>query len=208
MSKLTQLRQIIREVVESELDEMARISTNIKIGDPTKAAAAKKAYEGTWYEDLISYVEEAGDSGIPQPELAKKLGKSGMQAINPKVREFLEAGILTKGELSMAKKEKSPTSGIQGRPTSGKTIMARELDAKFQENPDYRPSADELETLGFEFIEKLRLRSKGLLKVGRRPKPSQSKMTPPSTSDADMDMDGLDDTLLQELFFRMQNSTK
>lgn len=208
MSKLTQLRQIIREVVESELDEMARISTNIKIGDVAKAAAAKRAYEDTWIEDLIIYVEDSGDSGIPQPELAKKLGKSGMQAINPKVREFLEAGILTKGELSMDKKEKVPTSGVKGRPTSEKTMMARGLDAKFQENPDYRPSADELEALGFEFIEKLRLRSKGLLRRGRPTAPSRSKMTPPSTSDADMDMDGLDDALLQELFFRMQNSTK
>jgi hypothetical protein len=205
MSKLTQLRQIIREVVESELDEMARISTNIKIGDTAKAAAAKRAYEDTWIEDLIIYVEDSGDAGIPQPELAKKLGKSGMQAINPKVREFLEAGILTKGELSMAKKEKAPTSGTVGRPTSEKTMIARELDAKFQENPDYRPSADELEALGFEYIERLRLRAKGLLKPGRKAKPS-SRLA--STPTPDEDMDGMDDTLLQEIFFRMQNSTK
>jgi hypothetical protein len=205
MSKLTQLRQIIREVVESELDEMARISTNIKIGDVAKAAAAKRAYEDTWIEDLIIYVEDSGDAGIPQPELAKKLGKSGMQAINPKVREFLEAGILTKGELSMAKKEKVPTSGTLGRPTSEKTMIARELDAKFQENPDYRPSADELEALGFEYIEKLRLRAKGLLKRGRPAKPSSRLASTPAP---DEDMDGMDDTLLQEIFFRMQNSTK
>jgi hypothetical protein len=166
---MSKLKQIIREIVESELDEMARISTNIKIGDAEKASVAKELYAGTWYGDLIDYVEEAGETGIPQPELAKMLGKSGMQAINPKVREFVEAGILTKGDLSVAKKEKPESTGVQGRPTSEKTLMAKAINDKMEKNADYEPSEEEVALLGKEFIDKLRMRVKGLLKRGRKP---------------------------------------
>ena len=139
-------------MVEAELDEMARISTNIKIGDPEKAAIAKELYAGTWYGDMIDYVEEAGATGIPQPELARMLGKSGQQAINPKVRDFLESNIFTKGELSIPKKEKPETTGIKGRPTSEKTLMVKAIGSKMVADDNYQPTEDELEMLGAEII--------------------------------------------------------
>lgn len=208
------LRKYIREMVESELAEMARISTNIKIGDPEKAAAAKELYAGTWFADLIDFVEEAGDVGIPQPELARMLGKSGMQAINPKVRDFVEAGILTKGELSMAKKEKPETTGVKGRPTSEKTLMAKAVNSKLEADANYQPTEEEMAMLGPEFVEKLRMRVKGLLRRGRPAMPSKAKdgmmAAMKNVGDEDTDMDGdVDDEDLEiedinESFIRMQ----
>ena len=161
------LRKLIREMVESELDEMARISTNIKIGDAEKAQSAKELYAGTWIEDMINFVEKE-ENGIPQPVLAKKLGKSGQQAINPKVRDFLEANIFTKGDLSQSKKEKAPSTGVKGRPTSAKTDMAKKVNQALEADNNYKATEEEIATLGADFIEKLRLRVKGLLKRGRK----------------------------------------
>ena len=164
-----ELRKYIREMVETELSELARISTNIKIGDTAKAEAAKKLLSGTWLEDMIDVVMAAGEVGIPQPDLARKLGKTSQQAINPKVNSFLDSGVFTKGELSTPKKEKSTSnSGMLGRPTSEKVLMAKELNSKFEADSDYEPNKEELETLGSEFIEKLRMRVMGTLKRGRK----------------------------------------
>jgi hypothetical protein len=218
-----ELRKYIREMVEAELDEMARISTNIKIGDPEKAAIAKELYAGTWYGDMIDYVEEAGATGIPQPELARMLGKSGQQAINPKVRDFLESNIFTKGELSIAKKEKPESSGIKGRPTSEKTSLAKIVNSKLEADNNYQPTEEEIAILGPEFFEKLKMRVKGLLKRGRKPGASKSTdglvaamKTASNTTDIDGDGD-IDDedleiedvaesesTIINEQFLKMQ----
>jgi len=214
------LKKYIREMVESELAEMARISTNIKIGDSEKFEAAKELYAGRWYADLLDFVEEAGEVGIPQPELARMLGKSGMQAINPIVRDFVEAGILTKGELSMAKKEKSEPSGIKGRPTSEKTLMAKNVNSKMEADANYEPTEEEMAMLGPEFIEKLRMRVKGLLRRGRPVAASKAKdgmvaaMKNVGNEDVDMDGDVDDEDLdiediqesdtLNESFLKMQ----
>jgi hypothetical protein len=171
---MSTLKNIIKEMVDQELAEMARISTNIKIGDTAKIESAKKLYGGTWIGDMIKFVEEAGEAGIPQPELAKKLGKSGQQAINPKVRDFLDSNVFTKGELSIAKKEKAPSSGVKGRPTSEKVSMAKEVDQKLQADNDYVASEEETAVLGPEYIEKLRMRVMGTLRRGRPIAPSKS----------------------------------
>lgn len=217
-----ELRQYIREMVEQELDELARISTNIKVGDLEKAEAAKELYAGTWIADMIDYVIKAAEGGIPQPELARMLGKSGQQAINPKVRDFLEANIFTKGELSIPKKEKPESSGIKGRPTSEKTLMAKAVNSKMEADINYKPTEDELAMLGPEFIEKLRMRLKGLLKRGRPAAPSKAKdgmkAAMKTMADAeDVDMDGdvddedldaeedvLESTQINESFERMK----
>ncbi len=198
------LRHYIREMVESELAEMARISTNIKIGDAEKVEAARELYDGTWIADMIDYVKETGETGIPQPDLARKLGKSGQQAINPKVRDFLEANIFTKGELSVPKKEKPELSGVKGRPTSEKTLVAKALNSKLEADSDYEPNEDELATLGDEFIEKLRMRVKGVLKRGRPLMPSKAKdgmmAAMKNIGDEDVDMDGdIDDEDLDQV---------
>ena len=173
-----ELKKYIREIVETELAEMARISTNIKIGDDQKAQAAKKLFAGTWLEDMIDYVIEAGEVGIPQPDLARKLGKSGQQAINPKVNSFLDSGLFTKGELSVPKKEKSTSNdGIKGRPTSEKVLMAKALNSKFEADSDYEPNEEELAMFADkpEFIENLRMRVMGTLKRGRKLGASKAK---------------------------------
>ena len=208
------LRQYIHEMVENELAEMARISTNIKIGNSDKLAAAKELYSGTWIADMIDYVEQAGETGIPQPDLARKLGKSGMQSINPKIRDFVEAEIFTKGDLSVPKKEKPESGGIKGRPTSEKTLIAKTLNSKLEADINYIPSEEEVEALGNEFIDKLRMRVKGTLRRGRPVAPSKAKdgmvsamKNVMNVSDEDNDGDVDDEDLeasLNESFTRMQ----
>ena len=213
------LRQYIHEMVENELAEMARISTNIKIGNSDKLAAAKELYSGTWIADMIDYVEQAGETGIPQPDLARKLGKSGMQSINPKIRDFVEAEIFTKGDLSVPKKEKPESGGIKGRPTSEKTLMAKDVNSKMEADGNYEPTEDELAMLGAEFVEKLRARVKGTLRRGRPAMPSKAKdgmmaamknmaNAEDTDMDGDVDDDDLDDiaesTSINESFTRMQ----
>jgi hypothetical protein len=213
-----ELSQIIKEMVEQEIDELARISTNIKIGDAEKAEAAIELYAGTWIADMIEYVMEADSQGIPQPELAKKLGKSGQQAINPKVRDFLENGLFTKGELSIAKKEKPESSGIKGRPTSEKTTIAKKINQEFEADINYEPSEEEVETLGSEFINRLKMRVKGTLKRGRPALPSskvkdgmvamEPKIEDEIIDDEDIEDEEIEDVMeispLNESFIRMQ----
>jgi hypothetical protein len=215
-----ELRKYIREMVETELNEFARISTNIKIGDAQKAAAAKKLLSGTWLEDMLDIVMAAGEVGIPQPDLARKLGKTSQQAINPKVNSFLDSGVFAKGELSVPKKEKSTSnSGMLGRPTSEKVLVAKALNSKFEADSDYEPTEDELEMLGSEFIEKLRMRVMGTLKRGRKLGASTAKdgmmaalKNVMNTSDEDGDGDVDDEDLvddddldrINESFNRMQ----
>lgn len=203
-----ELRKYIREMVETELNEFARISTNIKIGDAQKAAAAKKLLSGTWLEDMLDIVMAAGEVGIPQPDLARKLGKTSQQAINPKVNSFLDSGVFAKGELSVPKKEKSTSnSGMLGRPTSEKVLVAKALNSKFEADSDYEPSEDELEMLGSEFIEKLRMRVMGTLKRGRKLGASTAKdgmmaalknVMNTSDEDGDGDVDNEDLDLVNE----------
>lgn len=136
---------IIDKGLDESIDEMARISTNLTIGDKAKAQSAKDLYKGTWIASMIEKVEKvekAGTTGIAQPVLAKELGKSGMQSLNPKVREFLELGIFSKGELSQPKKEPKPTGGKRGRPAG-----------KSEEPKTNTPKVDDEENLEIDFNE-------------------------------------------------------
>ncbi len=213
---MNKLRQYIREMVETELDEMARIATMITIGDAEAAEAAKELHAGSWVEDLIQTVQDAGEAGIDRPALAKALGMQ-QQGIQKKMVDFINSGVFQTTGLKVAKKEKPESSGIKGRPTSEKTLMAKAVNSKLEADANYKPTEDEMEMLGSEFIEKLRLRVKGLLKRGRPLGASKAKdgMTaaPKSIANAeDNDMDGdVDDddvvaesTTLNESFTRMQ----
>jgi len=144
------LSKLVKEIVEQELGEMARISTNLKIDDPKKAEAAKKVYAGTWIEALVKAIEEAGEAGISQPALAKLLGKSGMQAINPTVREFIANNVIKLGDLSQAKKEPKPNSGIKGRPKKSEDEKVGAEDVNFKEPSKYDYDGEREDTLSEE----------------------------------------------------------
>ena len=163
-----QLTSLVKEAVKKyqskSIDEMARISTNLTIADKAKAKAAKDLYQGTWIAAMIEKVEKAGTTGVAQPVLAKELGKSGMQALNPKVREFLELGIFAKGELSQPKKEPKPTGGKRGRPAgkyeepkadSPKADDEENLDIDFEEESEYNYDDDETKLMEDETPEAL-----------------------------------------------------
>jgi len=88
----------------SKLEEMARIATTIKIGNKEKATFYKEQNAGKWLADMITKVEEAGEEGISQPDLAAALGKGSQQVINPKVRELISAGVF----ITSAKEKSEP----------------------------------------------------------------------------------------------------
>jgi hypothetical protein len=226
------LRQYIREMVETELNEMAAIATLEKIKSPEKLEKFKKLYAGnenSLVSKLIDTIEKGSvkvidaekaasnpkaqeviefiknfnskpgfqNHPIPVVVLTKEFGsiddlindkilekvsgatrngmlvatnKSHTAGISPVLRQLSSAGILSnpkeEGEYIVPKKEKSEPSGVKGRPKSEKALIATELNSKFEADSNYEPTEDELEILGSEFIEKLRMRVMGTLKRG------------------------------------------
>lgn len=96
-------------LAEEEIAELARLATVIKIGNPEAVNAARAKYKGNWKSELLDKVEQAGDAGITQVDLARELGKVDefgdpvQQLINPIVRELIASGAITKGEAPVAK---------------------------------------------------------------------------------------------------------
>lgn len=72
---------------EDELEE-ARKANNLKVDSQEKFTAAKDLYEGSWIANLLNFIAEAGEEGISQKDLAKKLGKKSSANINPAIQEL------------------------------------------------------------------------------------------------------------------------
>jgi hypothetical protein len=83
------------------VNELARVATVIKIGNKKAAEAYVLANKGKWVSDMVQAVIDAGDAGITQPALATAIGKGSQQTINPKVREFITAGVFVQGEAGV-----------------------------------------------------------------------------------------------------------
>lgn len=253
-----ELRKYIREMVETELNEMAAIATLEKIKSPEKLEKFKKLYAGNENsltsrlidaiergsykianaekaesdpdaQEVISFINKFNskpgfkDHPIPVAVIEKEFGdvsdlvsagilskvdgatrngllvatnKSHTAGISPNLRQLSSAGILSnpkeEGEYIVPKKEKPESSGAKGRPTSEKTLIAQELKSKLEADSNYKPSEDELETLGSEFIEKLRSRIDGTLKRG--PKNAlKNAMMALGNDDEDTNGDGIVD---------------
>ena len=93
----------------SSLAEMARIPNKIKLGDPEKVEIAKEAYAGSEIEKLIDFVKEAGEEGITQDELAKKLEIKNSSSINSDINDLVKAGVFSKPKKTKEEpKEEEP----------------------------------------------------------------------------------------------------
>jgi len=170
-------KYVPKEDLKENLDEMARIPTMIAIGNPEKLEKAKKLFgEDSWIGKMIKAVETGGEKGITRDAMIDAADKNQL-TINPKVKDFLDIGLFKEVGLETAKKEKPETSGFKGRPISVKSTVARNVDQKLQDDNNYKASAEEVEALGAEFIEKLRKRVKGELKRGRPADPNKVKST-------------------------------
>ena len=171
------LRQVISALITEELNEMARIATTLAIGDTTKLAKAKSLFgSDNWIGKMIAAVEAAGEAGITRDALIDATDKNQL-ALNPKIKDFIEIGLFIEAGLETAKKEKSAGagSGLRGRKASDKTLVAKEVNSKLEADNEYQANEAELETLGAEFIEKLRMRVKGTLRRGRPADPTKVK---------------------------------
>jgi hypothetical protein len=146
--------------------------------------------------DLISAGILSKIEGATRNGLLIATNKSHTAGISPNLRQLSSAGILAnpkeEGEYIVPKKEKPESSGAKGRPTSEKTLIAKALISKLEADTNYKPSEDELETLGSEFIEKLRSRIDGTLKRG--PKNAlKNAMMALGNEDEDTNDDGIVD---------------
>lgn len=84
------------DIAETELAEMARVATKIKLGDARKAELAMKVYKNSNVAKLLDLVKEAGEEGITQDELAQALGLTAASAINSDINLLVKAGALLK----------------------------------------------------------------------------------------------------------------
>jgi hypothetical protein len=207
------LRQVISTIIAEELNEMARIATTLTIGDTTKLAKAKSLFgSDNWIGKMIDAVEAAEEEGITRDALIDVTGKNHI-ILQPKIKDFIEIGLFVETGLSTPKKEKSPGigSGLRGRKASNKTLVAKEVNSKLEADNEYQANEAELETLGTEFIEKLRMRVKGTLKRGRIADPTKVKDGMRKTLKGIMSLDVNDDGIIDdfedeidESFIRMQ----
>lgn len=120
MKEIIQLKEAlkaeIRNILNEDLQELARVATTIKISNLKAAQAYADANKGKWVSDMVQAVIDAGDSGITQPDLAAAIGKGSQQSINPKVRELLAAGVFSTGEASVKTEPKSKEDKPNNKP--------------------------------------------------------------------------------------------
>jgi len=231
---MEKLINTIRQIVNEELNELARTARTYKIKDESKAKKIVDIYANAsgfeWIGKLIELILKSGDQGITGPNLTDtlykeyKYNKTSME-VNPVIKRFTIDGIIDAGEITSSEpKEKSTTNtGQKGRPASEKTLIAKAVDQKLQADNDYQPNEDELSALGAEFIEKRRERVMGTLKRGRPANPSKAKdgmmkslkgLMNLGDKDFDGELDDLEDDFededflqentLNESFIRMQ----
>lgn len=156
--KINKVKDLIREAIELELDEMARVAKLIKVADEEKAQEFQEKFKGTWVGDLISAVIGAKD-GITQNDLAIASGKTKQQDVNTYVRKFIESGAFSIGDHSKPLAPKNEPGGPKGRPATpeGKQrSAAKNLMKSFIANPDYEPTPAEVEFLGSELINNIK----------------------------------------------------
>jgi hypothetical protein len=110
----SKVRQLIKEN-EVVTNEMARIATKIKLGEPDKVKEAMAKFKDTWVMKIFAFLEEHPD-GASKVELANASGKTRQQDVNPIINKLITSGILTQGDLVTPKKEKPVNSGVRGRP--------------------------------------------------------------------------------------------
>ena len=209
------LRQIVSTLITEELNEMARIATTLAIGDAVKLAKAKNLFDNdSWIGKMITAVEAAGEVGITRDALIDATDKNQL-ALNPKIKDFLEIGLFIEVGLETPKKEKTvgADGGLRGRKASNKTLVAKDVNSKLEADNEYQANEAELETLGVEFIEKLRIRVKDALRRGNPSDPTKVKdgmiKSLKGIMSLDTDEDGIiddfeDEDVVDESFVRMQ----
>jgi len=146
-------------------------------------------------DDLVSNGILSKVEGATRNGLVTALNKSHTAGISPILRDLSRAGILfdpkSEGEYIIPKKEKPEPSGVKGRPTSEKKLVAKALASKFEADSDYEPNEEELAMFADkpDFIERLRSQVNGTLKRG--PKNAlKNAMQGLASFDDDTDGDG------------------
>jgi len=130
--------QYLRKLINEELDEMAdkqgRVSKNVVIADEDKVTRLKKLHAGTWIEEMLDALEEAGENGLSRLEIADIVDKNDM-LVKPKIKSLIQIGALSDGGYSKPIKQKT-TSQTQQPTTS-------------------EPSQEDIDLFGADFFEKL-----------------------------------------------------
>lgn len=226
MSKLV---NIIRTLVREELGEakQGRLSKGLVIADQGKADKIKQLYpESHWIHKMINIIEDADFDvtrlGYKDPETGEFVkGLSQIldirhTYINPQIKELIINGVLAdKSETAIPKVAKPESTGQRGRKPSEKSKegIIRALYAKFQENPNYEPSEEDLtynlpkglgtEKLSPEILNKVKNQALGTVKRGR-PVTGKSDLL----SKVQKVLGSKDTESLSEAFLRLHKSKK
>jgi len=126
------LRNIVREMILAEIDEakQGRISSNFVIVDDGKATRLKDIFSNSnthkWIADMIEAIETAGEVGLDRKGIIDALRilnpNYKLSTLNDETRSLIKSGVLSLGGLSRAKKEKAPSTGKKGRPSTASIV--------------------------------------------------------------------------------------
>lgn len=126
------LRNIVREMILAEMDEakQGRISSNFVIVDDGKATRLKDIFSNSnthkWIADMIEAIETAGEVGLDRKGIIDALRilnpNYKLSTLNDETRSLIKSGVLSLGGLSRAKKEKAPSTGKKGRPSTAPIV--------------------------------------------------------------------------------------
>jgi hypothetical protein len=137
--KKSELKQIIRE----ELNEFARMATNIKKGDRMiKITDFKSDKAQKLLIQMNKIVMDAGEGGISRPELARKLGKS-QPAINSIINALIAKEVFANtGDIKPAGEPKAAKPKTAEKPKeTPKPVDHNEFDME-DKGPDYNNISD------------------------------------------------------------------
>jgi len=201
------------------VDDKGNEDITKKYKHPIPTVVLEKAFSDV--SDLVSAGILSKVDGATRNGLLAATNKSHTAGISPNLRQLNAAGVLVvpkeEGEYIVPKKEKPESSGVKGRPTSEKTLIAKELKSKLEADANYKPSEDEIAMLGTEFIEQLRSRINGTLQRGRKSalqtamkammasKPDDEDLNDDGIiDDEDLDVEKLEESPINESFLKMQ----
>jgi len=181
----SQLRELIKETVQARMQEMARIASRYSIGNLENLEKVEAQWQNSSKTQMIiKYLQKHPNSTIE--DIANFYGYSQVAHINPPFGKLLAAGVITRGETVVPKKEKPPTSGIKGRPKSAKAIAAEEIYNGYKTDPNFQPSPEQVALFEPEELEQIKGRALGTLKRGRSISPDiQARLA--SLSDDDLE---------------------
>ena len=186
---MNKLAQLVREIVDAHLGEDKKYTGSprlgIKILDKEKADKVKKLYAGHYIADMIQAIEDSGEQGTTQNDLANALDIKYQYLVSD-LKALSDNGVIGRGRPEKAPKPEK--TGQRGRKVSDKSRagIIRTLFQNFKDNADYEPSEEDItynlpkglgtEKLSSQDVTKIKNSALGTTKRGRPAKPKEDEL--------------------------------